>query len=250
VAIRTLVDPADPEDVAAVNALQDRIALSAAAARPFTFPDYDAASLDRTRSGLLALAKGYRGFDRAFGPRQDVDPVRHLVDPAAGWGGLPSSEATYVNVDPGPSVGEYQLTVRDVPVDGFWSISLYNSHGYFDDDGSVVSVNNLTAQRDPDRAVTVHFGGCDDGRPNCLGIKKGWNYPVRLYRPRSEILDRDVELPVCDARALRPVPPSVRAPVPRRLGGLRPGPAAPGGGARSAARGTGRAAATTPRAEP
>jgi hypothetical protein len=58
VVIRTLVDPADPEDVAAVNALQDRITLSAAAARPFTFPDYDAASLDRTRSALLELAKG------------------------------------------------------------------------------------------------------------------------------------------------------------------------------------------------
>jgi hypothetical protein len=101
-------DRYDTEDVAAVNALQDRIALSAAAARPFTFPDYDAASLDRTRSALLELAKGYRGFDRAFGPRQDVDPVRHLVGTAAGWGGLPSSEATYVNVDPGLPVGEYR----------------------------------------------------------------------------------------------------------------------------------------------
>ena len=189
VAIRTLVDPADPEDVAAVNALQDRITLSAAAARPFTFPDYDATSLDRTRSALLELAKDYRGFDGAFGSRQDVDPVRHLVGTAAGWGGLPSSEATYVNVDPGLPVGEYQVTVRDVPVDGFWSISLYNAHGYFDDDGSVVSVNNLTAQRDSDGAVTVHFGGCDDGRPNCLGIKEGWNYLVRLYRPRTEIRD-------------------------------------------------------------
>ena len=26
---------------------------------------------------------------------------------------------------PGQPVGEYPLTVRDVPVDGFWSISLY-----------------------------------------------------------------------------------------------------------------------------
>lgn len=189
VAIRTLVDPGDPEDVAAVNAVQDAVALTAASATPFMAPEWDRGSLDRTREALLELAKGYPGFDRAFGARQDVDPVRHLVGTAAGWGGLPSHEATYVNVDPGLPVGEYALTVRDVPVDGFWSVSVYGSDGYFADDGSRVSLNNLTADRDPDGSVTVHFGGCRDDRPNCLGIGEGWNYLVRLYRPRTDILD-------------------------------------------------------------
>jgi len=36
-------------------------------------------------------------------------------------------------------------------------------------------------------ATTV--GGCGDGRPNCLPITDGWNYIVRLYRPRSQVLD-------------------------------------------------------------
>src|SRR6478735_1817344 len=190
VAIRTLVDPADPDDVVAVNALQDRIALTAASARPFTAPVWDAASLDRTRAALLELGKGYAGFDGAFGARQDVDPVRHLVGTAAGWGGLPSGEATYVNVDPGLPPGEYQLTVRDVPVDGFWSISLYNADGYFEaNDRNAYSVNNITATPNDDGSITVNFGGCGDERPNCLPITEGWNYTIRLYRPRAEVLD-------------------------------------------------------------
>jgi hypothetical protein len=34
----------------------------------------------------------------------------------------------------------------------------------------------------------VHFGG-HDGQPNLLPIMDGWNYMIRLYRPRPEILD-------------------------------------------------------------
>ena len=189
-AARVLVDPADPADVAAVNALQDQLGLQASSARPFVMPAYDQASFDATRAALLELAKGLGSFEHAFGAKNEVNPVLHLIGTAAGWGGLPDREAVYVNVNPGLPTGEYQLTVRDVPVDGFWSISLYNAAGYFElNDRGAYSVNNLTAARDQDGSVTIHFGGCDDGRPNCLPITDDWSYVVRLYRPRAEILD-------------------------------------------------------------
>jgi hypothetical protein len=189
-AARVLVDPADPADVAAVNALQDQFSLQASSARPFVMPACEQASFDATRAALLELAKGLGSFEHAFGAKNEVNPVLHLIGTAAGWGGLPDREAVYVNVNPGLPAGEYQLTVRDVPVDGFWSISLYNGDGSFEpNDCGAYSVNNLTAVRDRDGSVTVHFGGCDDGRPNCLPITDGWNYVVRLYRPRAEILD-------------------------------------------------------------
>ena len=89
VAARVLVDPANPEDVAEVNALQDRLAVDATSANPFVQPDYDTASLDATRKALLELARGLSGFDHAFGSKDEVDPVRHLLGTAAGWGGLP-----------------------------------------------------------------------------------------------------------------------------------------------------------------
>ena len=42
--------------------------------------------------------------------------------------------------------GEYRLTVRDVPVDGFWSISVYNADGFFEpNERGAYSVNNITA---------------------------------------------------------------------------------------------------------
>ena len=42
---------------------------------------------------------------------------------------------------------------------------------------------------------TIQFGGCDGKIPNCLPIMKGWNYTVRLYRPRAEILNGKWKFP-------------------------------------------------------
>lgn len=196
-AARILVDPANSADVATVNALPDQLGVKAGSAQPFALPDYDQPSLDATRSALLELGKGMHGFAHAFGAKHEVNPVHHLIATAAGWGGLPDQEAIYLNVNPGLPPGQYQLTVHDVPVDGFWSISLYNAKGYFQpNDRDTYSVNNITATRNADGSVTVHFGGCDDGRPNCLPIMDGWNYLVRLYRPRAEIVNGTWTVPM------------------------------------------------------
>jgi len=197
VAVRTLVDPADPSDPAAVAAIQDAITLTAASSVEFAYPDYDVASLDETREALLVLARNLTAFDRTFGSKDEVDPVRHLIGTAAGWGGLPDAEATYVAATPGLPVGEYELVVPgDVPVDGFWSISVYNAEGFFEpNERDAYSVNNITAAPNADGSVTVRFGGDGDPARNSLPITEGWNYLVRLYRPRPEILKGDWTFP-------------------------------------------------------
>jgi len=57
------------------------------------------------------------------------------------------------------------------------------------------AVNDVTAEKAVDGPVTIQFGGCASAIPNCLPIMKGWNYTVRLYRPRDEILNGKWKFP-------------------------------------------------------
>jgi hypothetical protein len=193
---RILVDPNDTADVKVVNDLQDQLAIRADSDEPLTMPGYDAESFTAVREALLVLAGTIHSYERAFGRRQDVDPIRHLLATAGGWGGLPDHEAVYVNVSPQQPVGEYEIVVGDVPVDAFWSISVYNAQGFFEPSArGACSINSVTAQREPGGSVVVHLGACDDEQPNCLHVMDGWNYIVRLYRPRVEILDGSWHFP-------------------------------------------------------
>ncbi len=199
VAVRILVDSTDADDLASVAALQDQLAITATSSEPYVSPEYDTASFDSTRRALLSLAAGLTAFDPMFGTEDEVDPVRHLIGTAAGWGGLPTQEATYIGVAPALPVGQYELTVGDVPVDGFWSISVYNADGYFEpNDAGVYSVNSVTGVRDDDDSITVRFGDHGD-LPNSIPIADGWNYLVRLYRPRPAIVDGSWRFPAIDS---------------------------------------------------
>lgn len=190
VAARVLVDPNDPADTDAVARIQDGFRLESNASSPFESAEYDVDSFDRTRRALATLASDLSGFGGMFGTPDEVDPVRHLIGTAVGWGGLPTREAVYVGVNPKVPVGRYEITVGEVPVDGFWSISVYNADGFFEpNDAGVYSVNSVTAHRNDDGTITVRFGDHGPGADNSIPITDGWNYLIRLYRPRPEVLD-------------------------------------------------------------
>ena len=199
VGVRTLVDPSDPADLAEVVRLQDALAVEAPSAEPFTAPEYEPTSFTATRRALLELGRGLPDTDRAFGSRARTDPVRHLIGAAAGWGGLPTDEAVYLGVEPDLPVGHHTLRVGEVPVRGFWSVSVYNREGYFEPNAlGRYSVNSVTAERDADGVVTINLGG-EPSAPNHIPVVEGWNYTVRLYRPGPEILDGSWTFPALDA---------------------------------------------------
>ena len=193
VAVRMLVDPANPQDVEQVRALQDALTANQQSPGTFEIPNWDQASLKKVQTALLQLGTTVSDTRRMFGANErEVDPVKHLIGSAMLWGGNPERDGLYLLTTPARNDGStvYKLTVGDVPVDGFWSVTVYNKDGYLQPNpDNVYSVNGPTAKRTADGAVTIQFGGCDGKIENCLPITEGWNYTVRLFRPRPEILN-------------------------------------------------------------
>jgi hypothetical protein len=183
--IRTFVDPNDEADVNAAHALQDRIQVEQKVTGKFEIPNWDPNSLKKVRDALHALVTANGGLDssRMFGRKDQVDPVQHLLGTAAAWGGNPREDAFYVGALPKHNDGKtvYRLTLKDVPVDGFWSVSVYNKAGFFEKNArNLYTLNNVTAKPNADGSVTIQFGGCADNTPNCLPITPGWNYLFRM----------------------------------------------------------------------
>ena len=191
VTIRTFYDAGNPDDLAKAHAAQDNIEISGGGRGPFEAPNWDTEQLVVARKALSDLAT--LGFDTtyAFGTKDEVRPVDYLVGAAAGWGGMPAKEAFYIvdSVEQNDGKTPHSVTVKDVPVDAFWSITVYNADGYLEkNDLGRNSFNNSSAKPNEDGSYTIHFGG-DPKSANYLPISKGWNYSVRMYQPHKEILD-------------------------------------------------------------
>jgi hypothetical protein len=197
--IRTFVNPKDKSDLEKLRALQDAITVEQLAVGTVEFPNWDPVSQKKVRDALIVLAGTVPDTKGMFGPRGKVDPIRHLISSATGWGGNAPEDAFYLTVVPARNDGQtvHRLTIEgEVPVDGFWSISVYGADGYFHvNDQNTYNINGTTAKKDADGAITIQFGGCNGTAPNCIPITPGWNYWARFYRPRKEILDGTFKFP-------------------------------------------------------
>lgn len=197
ITVRILVDPNSPEDNKIVDELQSKLVVKQANIGKLELPDWDQESLVKTRNLILGLAKDMPNSRGCFGTQSEVTEVRHIFGTAGGYGGNPEKDAYYLNLNPPNNDGTtaYTLTLKDVPVDAFWSVSLYNEKGYYEPNQyNSYNINSVTAKKNEDGSTTIRFGG-DPSQSNFLYIMKGWNYIVRFYRPHKSILDGTWQCP-------------------------------------------------------
>ncbi|SIS10009.1 DUF1214 domain-containing protein [Natronorubrum thiooxidans] len=196
VIVRTFVDPNDPDDVETVYGLQDELAVSQDSVGTFDIPDWDRQTHQELFDALVTVMKTMDDFSGAYGDVDEIDPVKYYLATVTP-GGVPEPETIYLQRVPEQNDGNtpHTFTVQDVPVDGFWSVTVYNSDGFLEENEyDAYSFNNVTAESADDGTITIHFGG-DPDQPNFLYTPAEWFYLVRLYGPREEILDGSYQFP-------------------------------------------------------
>ena len=199
--LRTFMNPNDKKDMKAAHQLQDAVKVEQADTGKFDVPDWKKEEVEQMRETLNVIATTVPDTAKMFGKKETLDPVYHKLGAALGWGGLPAEAATYAPVVPKKNDGKtpYTLTVTDVPVNAFWSVTLYDDEGYMpDNEYNAHSFNNVTAKKAKDGSITIHFGG-DPKADNFLPIVPGWNYIVRMYQPGPEILNGSWTFPNAEA---------------------------------------------------
>ena len=195
--VRTFVDPNDEADVASAQKLQDQVSFQQEDIGSFEVPAWKIEEVEEARNRINYTGSTVQAWGKAFGVKEELDPVYWMLGAAFGWGALPEKDAAYGAFFPEQNDGKtpHTLTIKDVPVDAFWSVTLYDDKGWMPiNKYNSYSFNSVTAKKNKDGSITIHFGG-DPKQPNFIPIVTGWNYLFRLYRPRAEYLDGSWKFP-------------------------------------------------------
>ena len=191
--IRTQVNMTDPEDLAKVSALQDQLKLTQNDRGSYVITN------NWDRPEVLKMREKYQKIVREknitssmmFGKKGETTLENHNVGVSTGWGGMTSKQAVYPNFQPKNS-NPATLTLKDVPVDAFWSITVYDQGGWIN--GEKFNINSSFAKVNDNGEYIIHFGG-DKSADNYLDTFEGWNFILRMYQPTEEYFDGSWKVP-------------------------------------------------------
>ena len=190
-------NPADSDEVALVNKLQDQFIIKANNADSLSEFNWDLQSLKDLTVQYEKDSAQYSSWKGMMGPRGKVDEKTRHIAAAAAWGLFPEWDATYLNYSGGHDYRICHKATYQVPENvAFWSITVYGSDGFMKSDNNIINSSNV--KLNADGTFTVYFGSveiCGDV-PNRLDTTEGWNFLMRIYRPGKSVLDGAYKLPV------------------------------------------------------
>jgi len=176
-----------PSETVGMSDHEETAVVAVASSNPFVFTHDTEESEPPTLDAAVRSSRRVAGLIRLKGKDKNGKPTQQLIGTPLPWDGFSEERAYYLTVEPGKPVGEYELTIADVPDGACWSITAYAKNGSADQNESdMYNLNSHTASSNGDGSITVHFGGNAKELQNCLPITDGWNYIVRLYKTHTE----------------------------------------------------------------
>jgi len=139
-------------------------------------------------------------------PGTDVPYLYHSAGTKEGWGGPATSHSAYEAMFTDASgatlegsKGDYVLVTEAPQVDGFWSLTVYDSTTgrLHPNDADRYHINNTTAISNDDGTYTFHFKTkCEAGDQNCLEVPAGpFDVIARYYLPKPAIMSDEWTIP-------------------------------------------------------
>jgi hypothetical protein len=208
-------DKNDPADVAAAHAVFNGITIRGARAEQpprldllSAFPSDVVAEANRRMDDVFATVP----FSRLVvgpgkEPGRDVPYVYHAAGTKGGWGGPDPSHSSYEAIffdedgkELDGSNGTYTVTTTVPPVDGFWSVTVYDTKRggrLHPNTADRYHFNGTTAVKNTDGTVTFRFKrACEPADGNCLEVPAGrFDVTARYFLPREQIVSGTWRLP-------------------------------------------------------
>ena len=139
-------------------------------------------------------------------PGTDVPYLYHSAGTKEGWGGPATSHSAYEAMFTDTSgatlegsKGDYLLVTEAPQVDGFWSLTVYDSTTgrLHPNAADRYHINNTTAVSNDDGTYTFHFKmKCEANDRNCLEVPAGpFDVIARYYLPKPAIMSGEWTIP-------------------------------------------------------